>query len=169
MSFMVGRDGNISLFRVGTLVAILGVILIVGGIAAYWLDQNSYRTPIEVAPYPSAESWGRVQQAGTTRRFVYRVPDAAPEDVVSYYEQELREFGGSNVDGCVRNPAFGEVRGATDDPSVVPYSFRCLFQRTGLGASQQTTITIQPGVYNNDPELNTQGMTVVEHSERWQP
>ena len=35
MSFMVGRDGNISLFRVGTLVAILGVVLIVGGIAAY--------------------------------------------------------------------------------------------------------------------------------------
>ena len=169
MSFVVGRDGNISLLRVGTLVGIVGILLIGGGIAAYVLDQNSYKVPLEVEPFPAAESWGNVRQAGSSRRLVFRIPNAAPEDVVNYYEQRLREFEGNDTQGCTRVPATGEFEQSRSDSSIAPYSFTCLFQRTGIGASQQTTVKIQPGVSNSDPQLNTLGMTVVEHSQRWQP
>ena len=73
MSFVVGRDGNISLLRVGTLVGIVGVLLVVGGVAAYVLDQNSYKVPLDVDPYPSAESWGNVREVGSSRRLVFRI------------------------------------------------------------------------------------------------
>lgn len=170
MSFVVARDGNISLFRVGSLVAIVGVLLVVGGIAAYFLDQNSYKTPLEIDPYPAAEAWGQASQTGSTRRLVFRVANVPPEEVVTHYEQRLQDFtGGGESTGCTRVPAFGEIEGSQSDNTIVPYSFKCLFQRTGLRASQQTTVTIQPGVFNSDPELNTLGMTVIEHSQRWQP
>lgn len=158
-----------SLFRVGTVIAIIGVLLILGGIAAYFLDQNSYRVPLDVEPYPGAESWGAVREVGATRRLVFRIPSATPEDVANYYAQKLREFDASSTDSCQRVPISGELESAENDPSSVPYWYTCLFQRTGLRASQQTTITIQPGVFNPDPALNTEGMTVVEHSQRWQP
>ena len=95
--------------------------------------------------------------------------DASPEDVVGYYEQRLTDFDNSDSQRCTRVPAVGEFEQAQSDSSIAPYSFTCLFQRTGLGASQQTTVKIQPGVSNSDPQLNTLGMTVVEHSQRWQP
>ena len=169
MSFVVARDGNISLFRVGSIVAVLGVLLVAGGIAAYVLDQNSYKAPLEVAPFPAAESWGQTRQTGSTRRLVFRVANVPPEDVLTYYQQRLQEFAGGDSTGCTRVPAIGEFEESASDPTIAPYSFRCLFQRTGLRASQQTTVTIQPGVFNDDPEMNTLGMTVIEHSQRWQP
>ncbi len=158
-----------SLFRVGTLIAIVGVLLVVGGIAAYFLDQNSYRAPLDVEPFPGAESWGLVRETGSTRRLVFRVNTATPEDVASYYDQKLREFDGAASEGCQRVPSFGELESAQNDPTAVPYWYKCLFQRTGLRTSQLTTITIQPGIFNEDPEMNTEGMTVIEHSQRWQP
>ncbi|HLV34486.1 MAG TPA: hypothetical protein VKY59_05205 [Spirillospora sp.] len=168
MSFIVGSDGNISLFRVGTLFAILGILLVVGGVAAYFLDQNSYRAPLDVEPFPQAEPWGTPSEIGSTRRLVFLVSGASPEEVASYYTQKLREFG-SPEDRCERIPVTGTIENARNDPTVVPYWYKCLFQRTGLRVSQQTTITIQPGVANDDPNLDTRGMTVIEHSQRWQP
>ncbi len=168
MSFFVGRDGSISLFRVGTLIALAGILLIGGGIAAYVLDQNSYREPLNIEPYPSAQSWGSPSEAGSSRRLVFLASDASPEEVTAYYEQKLQEFDGSDQ-GCERIPSGGQVEASRNDNTVVPYWFICLFQRTGMGVSQQTTVTIQPGVFNSDPDLNTQGMTVIEHSQRWQP
>lgn len=168
MSFILGKDGDISLFRVGTLVAIVGVVLVAGGIAAFLLDQNSYRVPLDVDPYPGAESWGNVRESGATRRLVFLVSDVSPEEVAAYYDQKLLAFDGGEQ-GCERIPAVGEVEGAATDRTVVPYWYKCLFQRTGLRSSQQTTVTVQPGVFNADPAMNTEGKTVVEHSQRWQP
>lgn len=169
MAFVVGKDGNISLFRVGTIVAIVGVVLVVGGIAAFVLDQNSYKVPLEVELYPGAESWGTVRQSGSSRRLVFRISDVPPEDVVNYYTQRLGEFTGDATASCTRVPMVGEDTRAQNDSSIAPYSYTCLFQRNGLRASQQTTVKIQPGVRNADPQLNTLGMTVIEHSQRWQP
>ncbi len=168
MSVFVGRDGSISLFRTGTLIAILGILLVVGGVAAYFLDQNSFRTPMEIEVYPGAESWGIVQQTDTSRRSLFLASGTTPEEVRAYYEQKLQALDGSE-ETCQRIPSIGEVEAAASDSSVVPYWFICLFQRTGLNVSQQTTVTIQPGVVNADPTLNTQGKTVIEHSQRWQP
>ncbi|MAS34639.1 MAG: hypothetical protein CL610_11575 [Anaerolineaceae bacterium] len=168
MSVFVGRDGSISLFRVGTLIAIVGILLVVGGVAAYFLDQNSFRTPLDVDPYPSAQPWGMVNESNVTRRSLYLVSDAQPADVAAYYDQKLRELDRTET-GCERIPAAGVIRGSENNPSQVPFWYTCLFQRTGFGVSQQTTITIQPGVSNEDPDQNTEGMVVIEHSQRWQP
>ncbi|MBZ0299235.1 MAG: hypothetical protein K8J31_05835 [Anaerolineae bacterium] len=167
MSFIVGKDGDISLFRVGTLVAIVGIVLVVGGVAAYFLDQNSYRVPLDVEPYPGAESWGNIREAGATRRLVF-LTSATPEEVAAYYDEKLRALDGAEQ-GCERIPASGEVAAAATDRTVVPYWYKCLFQRTGLRSSQLTTVTVQPGVFSADPDLNTEGKTVIEHSQRWQP
>jgi hypothetical protein len=168
MSFLVGRDGNISLFRVGTLVAVVGILMIVGGVAAFFLDQNSYKSPLDIEPYPGAQEWGTVRETGASRRLVFRIQGASPEEVAAYYSQKLQAFAGSE-ESCKRVPAEGEVAGAGRNSSVVPYWYTCLFQRTGLRASQTTTVTIQPGVFNTNPDLDTRGLTVVEHNQRWQP
>lgn len=168
MSFLVGRDGDISLFRVGALIAVLGVLLLVGGVAAYFIDQNSYRTPLEVAVFPSADVWGSVRELSTSRRTVYLVDDASTDQVVDFYQQRLSQQGGAE-DRCVRTPDVGTSPAAATDPTIAPYTVRCLFQRSGLGVSQQTLVTIQPGVRGTDAETNTSGKTVIEHFQSWQP
>jgi hypothetical protein len=167
MSFLVGSDGNLSLFRVGTVIGAIGILLLIGGVAAYVLDQNSYKTPLNVEPYPGAETWGTPREQGASRRVVYKVDAGSPDEVAAYYSQKLNDFGGDT--SCVRTPQVGTAPGSESDPSIVPFTFRCLFQRTGLGVSQQTVVTIQPGVFNADPLLNTQGATVIEHNQTWQP
>lgn len=157
-----------SIFRTGTLIAILGILLVVGGVAAYFLDQNSFRTPLEVEVYPGAEAWGVVRETDTSRRALFLASGTTPEEVRVFYEQKLKAADGNEAT-CQRIPSIGEVEAAASDSSVVPYWFICLFQRNGLNVSQQTTVTIQPGVVNADPNLDTQGMTVIEHSQRWQP
>lgn len=157
-----------SIFRTGTLIAILGILLIVGGIAAYFLDQNSYKAPLEVESFPGAQAWGNARETAVSRRSLFLASDSTPEEVAAFYEEKLRALDGSDQ-RCQRVPAIGEIETSAENPSVVPYWFICLFQRTGLNVSQQTTVTIQPGVFNENPDLNTQGMTVIEHSQRWQP
>ena len=168
MSFLIGSDGEISLFRVGSLIAVIGILLVAGGVAAYVIDQNSYKVPLEVDPFPGADVWGTPREQGATSRTVYRIDSASTDDVAAYYSQKLQAFS-SGDQGCVRTPLQGTFPGADSDPSVVPYMYKCLFQRSGLGVSQETLVTIEPGVFNQDAQLNTQGSTVIEHSQRWQP
>jgi hypothetical protein len=157
-----------SIFRIGTLIAILGVLLIVGGVAAYFLDQNSYKAPLDVEVFPGAEAWGNARETNASRRSLFLTSNASPEEVAAYYEEKLRALDGTDQ-RCQRIPAIGEIKTAATDRTVVPYWYICLFQRTSLNVSQQTTVTIQPGVFNANPDLNTEGMTVIEHSQRWQP
>jgi hypothetical protein len=168
MSFLTGRDGKISIVRIGTIVAIIGVIFVVGGIAAFQVDQNSYKSPLEVAPFPNAEDWGQDQLSPVNRTLFYRVQGATPEEVAAYYQQKLDEFNGNKDEKCIRNPSAGDFPDS-DRPGVVPYEITCLFERSGLNASQTTLVKIQPGVANDDPELNSLGMTVISHDQNWQP
>jgi hypothetical protein len=168
MGFLTGRDGKISVVRVGTIVAIIGVLFVAGGFAAFQVDQNSFKAPLEVAPYPSAEEWGEDQVSLASRTLFYRVKDASPEEVAAYYQQKLNEFSGGGSEKCVRIPSAGEFPDSRR-PGVVPYEITCLFERTSLNVSQTTIVKIQPGVANDDPELNTLGMTVISHDQRWQP
>lgn len=167
MSLFFGRDGKLSIVRVGTLIAIIGVLLIGGGFLAFNLDQNTYREPLDVEPYPGAESWGNDPGGATSRTLYYLVPGVAPEDVVAYYQQKLTDFSGSRDEVCIRNPFEGSFPDA-DQPGKVPYQFTCLFQRVGQSASQTTLVTIQPGVASDDPERNTLGRAVIVYEQRWQ-
>lgn len=168
MSFLTGRDGKMSVVRVGTIIAVVGVIFVVGGIAAFQVDQNSYRAPLEIDPYPNSEDWGQDQPSPVSRTLFYRVSGATPEEVEAYYQQKLNELNGGSDEKCKRNPSAGNFPDS-DRPGVVPYEITCLFERTGLNANQTTLVKIQPGVSNSDPDLNSLGMTVISYDQRWQP
>jgi len=168
MSFVLGRDGKVSVVRVGTIIAIVGIIFVVGGIFAFQADQNSYKAPLEIAPFPNAEAWGEDAVSPVSRILFYRIQGVSPEDVASYYQQKLNEMDGSSGEQCKRNPSAGTFPDS-DRPGVVPYEITCLFERVGLNANQTTLVKIQPGVSNADPEMNTLGMTVISHDQRWQP
>lgn len=168
MSFMLGRDGKVSVVRVGTIVAVVGIIFVVGGFAAFQVDQNSFKEPLDIAPYPNAEDWGQSQPSAVSRTLFYRVEGATPEEVAAYYQQKLNELNGNNSEQCKRLPSAGNFPDS-NRPGVVPYEITCLFERSGLNANQTTVVKIQPGVANNDPELDSLGMTVISHDQRWQP
>ncbi len=168
MSFMLGRDGKISVVRVGTIAAVVGIIFVVGGIAAFQVDQNSFKSPLDVAPYPNAEDWGQDELSRVSRTLFYRVEGATPEEVAAYYQQKLNELYGNSEEQCKRNPSAGDFPDS-NRPGVVPYEITCLFERSGLNANQTTVVKIQPGVASDDPELNSLGMTVISHDQRWQP
>jgi hypothetical protein len=168
MSFLTGRDGKISVVRLGTIVAILGILFVVGGVVAFQAEQNSFKSPLEVVPYPAAEDWGQDQISPVSRTLFYRIQGTSPEEVAAYYQQKLNELNGNSDEKCKRNPSVGDFPDS-NRPGVVPYEITCLFERTGFNANQTTVIVIQPGVANEDPELDTLGMTVISHDQRWQP
>lgn len=169
MSFLTGRDGKISGFRLGILVAVLGGAMIAGGFGLLFLDNNSFRQPLDIAPYPTAEECGTTTNATTSRSIFYCVTGVDPAQVADYYTQKLAELNGNNDERCQRNPFEGNFPDS-DEPGVVPYEFKCAFNRSGIGGGfQATVVTIQPGVFNDNPALNTAGKTVVLYAQSWEP
>jgi hypothetical protein len=171
MSIRASRRQSQQVFRIGIIAGIVGILLVFGGFIIYFLiDQGSRQVPLDIPVYPGAQGGNITASTGFSRNLVYRIPNATPEEVAAYYQQKLREFTGSNEDDCVRNPANGNF--LDYDPAradVVPYEFTCLFDRSYWNASQYTRIRIQPGVRNEDPALNTEGMTIVEYYQQWNP
>jgi len=91
----------------------------------------------------------------------------SPEDVVNYYQGKMDGFYDANTEeeltSCKRFPSIGEQAEFTrGDPGIVPYEYRCLFDRSGFNVTQYTTVIIQPGI--DDKE----GTTVVAHEQYWQ-
>jgi hypothetical protein len=169
MGLLAGRDGKISIFRVGVIAALLGVLLMGGGFGALFLDNGSYRQPLDIAPYPNAEQCGINTRSNTAREVFYCVDGVEPVTIADYYTQKLAEHNGNGDEACLRNPFEGSFPDS-DRPGVVPYEFKCAFNRSGIGGGfQATVITIQPGVFNEDPARNTLGQTVVRYEQRWEP
>lgn len=164
---MLGRDGNISVIRVGTIAAIVGVLFIIGAIAAFFLDRSSYQRPFDVQSYPGATSSGQVDRSETSRTLYFQAPGISPEEIVAFYQQKMDEFYGSGTEielrGCKRFPSSGnQLEYDRGDAGVVPYQFTCLFDRSGFFASQFTTVTVQPGIDDNE------GITLIAHDQTWQ-
>ena len=164
-----------SIIRMGTIVVIIGILAIVLGAGAFFVDQASYKTPLDISPYPSAIPWGSPQIiAPTQRNIFFQIPGVDPAEVASYYQEKLDEHYGQSVnttdrERCVRVPAEGVFEDSLTSNEIVPYQFVCVFGRFGFNSSQQTTVTIQPGLPNDDPAKNTEGMAVVQYEQSWQP
>ncbi len=168
MSFLTGRDGQISVVRVGTIVAIIGVLLIVFAAVAFYFDQTSRQVPLEIEPYPGAESMGNPEPQGTTRNLFFIVPNTAPEEVVQYYQQMMDSQYGDTGESCIRFPDETSVYPNPNNlPNVAPYEFICLFDRSGFYATQFTRVRIQPGLPDSDPALSQEGNTLIEYLQRW--
>ena len=185
MTFLLGRDGKISVFRASLLAIAIGGLFIVGAIVSFQIDQASHQSPLDIETYPGAVSWGGKTTGRTERSVYYLIPNVDPETVVAYYQQKLNEFYGTNPDTesskpadqqepnyeCLRFPRTGNVDNYIPDTGTVPYQYKCTFDRSGFQSTQVTVVVIQPGVSNSsDPNFtNTEGQTVVEYQQRWQP
>jgi len=162
---ILGRDGNISVIRVGTIAAILGILVILGGVAFFFIDRASHQRPFEIDPYPGATIWFTKTLSSNARQVVYRVQGASPDDVAAYYQQKLSQIEGSNTDPCIRFPSVGNYEAYNKDKKAgVPYRYSCMFDRSGFQISQFTRVNIEPGIEAN----NSAGMVVIENEQYWQ-
>lgn len=162
------QQGRFSILRIALIIGVLGVAVVAAGVVAFFSDQASRQVPLEVAPYPGALFSGERKFGENRRQQYFRVVDATPDVVTQYYQQKLNEHYGNSDEQCVRVPREGEME-IQEGVNAVPYYFRCNFDRSGFFASQYTTVTIFPGMHNDDPDQNTEGMTVVEYDQYWQP
>jgi hypothetical protein len=168
MSILFGRDGNISIIRVGTLAAVLGLLFILGAIASFFIDQESRRRPFDVPLIEGAQQWGEVEQSlvRPERRVFYRV-DKDTAEVAAYYQARLDDHS-NNGDRCVRIPSVGDLPGTENDDRAVGHQYTCLFDNAGFFATQHTMIKIWPGTASDDPELDSLGLTVIQYDQLWQ-
>lgn len=166
----MNRSGGISIVRLGLLAGGIGLLLVVLGVAAFMGDQASRRGPFNIDPYPGAEPWGTGTITSSSRELFYLVSNATPDQVLQYYQQKLNQHTGSSQDRCVRTPPVGEAPMSRSNPSLIPYQFTCVFDNSGIGATQYTTVLIYPGTpHNEDPFLNSAGKTVILYEQHWQP
>ncbi|MEP6987315.1 MAG: hypothetical protein ABI970_17050 [Chloroflexota bacterium] len=163
---ILGRDGNISVIRVGTIAAIIGVLVILSGIGLFFADRAAHQRPYEVDPYPGSTVWYTTNRATNARLVVYRVPGASADDVAAYYQKKLTELSGTGTDDrCIRFPASGNYDDYNKgDKTVVPYHYSCMFDRSGFQISQYTRVNIEPGIEGN----KSLGMVIIQNEQFWQ-
>lgn len=161
------RNGNLSIIRVGTLAAIIGVLFVVVGVVLFSLDRASHQVPLDIDAYPGATLWYQTPTSNTSRSVVYQIKDATADQVAEFYQNKMNAFNGAgDTSTCVRLPSTGNFvefdRGQKD---VAPYQYSCMFDRSGFQISQYTRVNIQPGIASNQ----TEGMVIVEYEQNWQP
>ncbi|MBI1279488.1 MAG: hypothetical protein GC179_15265 [Anaerolineaceae bacterium] len=162
---ILGRDGNISVIRIGTIAVIIGILVILGGVAFFFIDRASHQRPYEIEPYPGAAVWYTKSLASNARQVVYRVQGVSVDDVAAYYQQKLEQIEGGNADPCLRFPSTGNYPSYDKgDKSGVPYRYSCMFDRSSFQISQSTRVNIEPGIEAN----NSVGMVVIENEQHWQ-
>jgi len=164
---MFGRDGNLSVFRVGTVAAIIGVLFIVGAIAFFFIDRASHQVPLEIDSFPGSTDRGIINHSSNARAKFFQVADVTAEDVVAYYQSKMDSFYGAGAEKelrqCKRFPSSGEsFEYRRGDPGVIPYQYQCIFDSSGFFLSQFTTVVIQPGIDDNN------GLIIVKHEQTWE-
>ena len=162
---ILGRDGNVSFIRLGTLAAIIGVLIILGGLALFFIDRSSRQRPFEIEPPPNSTLWFRTERGSSARQVVYRVQNANADDVAAYYQKKLLELAGNNGDSCIRFPSVGNyTEYDSGNKDIPPFRWSCMFDNSSFQASQSTRVNIEPGTEAND----SVGMVVVENEQYWQ-
>jgi hypothetical protein len=173
MFFLTGKDGKLSVVRIGTMIVALGVLFFIVVAIAFYFNQAANRRALLVRPYPDAEQFGDSQRSETERAVYYRViaGDTVPEtvqtvvdDVAKYYDAQLKKFEDDpDLANCQRNPAAGNHLNYQPGSGKVPYEYSCLFSGSGFNAGRSTRIRIQPGI----PEENTEGQVLILHEMEW--
>lgn len=188
MAFIVGKDGKISVVRVGSLAVIVGLLLIVGAIISFLLDQQSRRQPLDVQPFPSAELYTERTTSPVSRSLTYRIPNdtvtippvpeggtapTAADIVARHYNERLSEFEANQSDPerCVRTPRAGNYATYEPNTGVLPFQWKCMFDNSGFNNSTQfTEITIYPGIITRSDDGTTydnRDYVMVYYEQRW--
>lgn len=190
MAFLTDSKGNLSFIRLSILIAVIGAVFLGGSVLTFMFDQQSRRAPLHIDLPAGAQPWGVPRQKGPGWQEVYyRVPGAEPKNIAAYYAVKMQQHysvqsGEAGAERCVRFPPledseYTSVNTPNDDKKVydpdyepgtdMPYSWKCMFDRGGLGMTQWTQVTIYPGLPNQDPNLNAEGSVVIVYEQRWQP
>jgi hypothetical protein len=169
MGFLFSRDGSISAVRVGTLIAIFGLLLVIAAGISFFIDQGTRRVPLEIEPPPGAIAGGLIPIGAFRRERYYTLNGVEAGAVAVYYDEKLQAMEGGAASECLRFPRVGEFDGYERGNGLVPYEYRCIFDRSGFNTTQYTTVTIQPGIWDSDPEKNREGSVVVRYEQVWSP
>jgi hypothetical protein len=176
--FFFNRNGDLSFFRIGILIAVVGGLMLIGAVVFTASDQAAFRTPLEIELPTDTQQVGEEALSPISRR-LYFESTLSPEAVAVYYDTKLAEFLQSqgvdpndpNRDRCLREPRDDNYQGYVPGNGTVPYEFRCLFQQVSLsnGIDKSTLVIIQPGVRNDAAGTNYEGTTRIEYEQYWQP
>lgn len=162
---ILGRDGNISIIRVGTFAAIFGILLIVAAVIWFFIDRAGHQSPLDIQPFPNAEQRAVMPLSSYARNVIYYIRSTSAEDVAAYYQQKLNEFYGNSEETCVRAPSQGNFFDYDQGkPDVPPYQFSCIFDNSGFQLTRYTRVNIQPGIKSMD----TEGFVVVQYEQYWE-
>lgn len=173
MSIMTNRDGSISVFRVGILAAVIGVLAILGGYIYFQVEQSKRQEPLDVELYQGAELWRTVNDLPTSREIYYASRDATPEDVLAFYQALLDDYYDQNPtdprreNQCNRYPETGTFPDYVEGSGNLPYYYSCLFESAFFGTENSTVIEIQPGIANDADGVDNIGITFIRYLQRW--
>lgn len=172
MSLIVNREGNLSIFRIGLIVGGLGLIFIIGGVIALTFEQSQRRSPFMVELFPGAEEWSRQDYGTNRRRVIFQVPGGDAEVIAGHYQSLLDSHYNNDPndpdrDRCIRTPESGTFPGYQAGDGTVPFLYRCEFDNSTFGASQSTTVKIEPGVRNNAEGFDNEGLTFIVYEHVW--
>jgi hypothetical protein len=172
MSVFVNREGNISIFRVGLGIGMLGIIFVVGGLVLFTVEQAQRKSPFHVEVFPSAVEWYTEEFRGNSRRIVYQIEDTPAQEIAIFYQQRLDQHynnrpGDPRREQCVRTPVQGNYPDYVPGTGIVPYIYRCEFDNSTFNANQSTTVTIQPGVRNDTESTDYEGLTFIIYDQIW--
>ena len=181
MSFLTGRDGGISVFRVAITVTILGILFAVGGFVLFQIEQAERRSPLSINIYPGAEQFSQIDYSSTQRERVFSLTGSEEDvvrEVVAYYQVQLDDFYDNdsrdpNREQCQRSPIGAGVnfQGYEEGNGLVPYEYRCEFDdESTFGGERRTVVRIFPGVRDDErPDLpDMTGETVIWYDEVWE-
>lgn len=176
MTLLMNREGNLSVFRVGVLLAVLGVLGIGAGFVFWNMEHAARQSPLNVELYPGAAEYSREEAEGRSRRTIYYQTNAPTEDVVAYYQAELDDFTNSDPrdpdrEQCVRQPREGNFENFEPGTGLLPYYYDCAFDNSYLDSTQVTFVRIQPGVRldSDDPAqaYDQEGLTFIIYDQDW--
>lgn len=175
MQLLLNREGNISVFRVGLVVGILGLLGVGLGFLSLQLEVASRQQPFNVAIFPGATELDRGAsptrpRAGQLVRYI--VTGATTEDVAAFYQAELDKHLGQNgsTQGrqlCVRTPNAGNYETYREGNGTLPYKYDCIFDNTFLDNVQVTKIQIHPGVRDDINNYNFEGSIIILYDQTW--
>jgi hypothetical protein len=187
MNFLVDKKGNLSWLRVSILIAVFGVLFLVGSIFAFVIDQSSRNTPLMIDVPQGAVRWGGdIVQGENWKYLYYRIPGNDLDVVAEFYQTKMILFYGGSGQGnpgetCQRFPPAGyftnkpneSPQGGIYDPEFIvneslPVVWKCLFDHSGLNNLQTTEVWIYQGQADPDPNRDSTGYVVIRHEQRWQ-
>ncbi len=165
MRFLKAGGDQISVIRVGMVVAIVGITAFVVIGAVFFIDQSSRRRPYHIPPPQGAAEYRNYATGAAEQEIYYRIPmaQASIDEVVAHYTERLQALEGTDDVACQRFPAEGNFPDYVPGTTTVPYEYKCLFDRSSFNNVQVTEVLIQPGI----DAMDTDSLVLIRYVQRW--